>query len=180
MIQTPLPKAADDAARRSLSEFYGQYKGFGFVVPNLTGSQLALTLLTNINNHLDKNGYNEICLYVGQRELPIVTPNCAMYDIFDLRDYESPVVAVDPIIWSHMNYFFSGEKYLYVYDPILFKYIPPAEVNKMKSSNTKIFTRSKDHAIYLRKQFGFTLLPKFVPDCNIEIIKEILNVGTKS
>jgi hypothetical protein len=170
-----LPKKAIEASKSDLSYLYSQYNGFGFVVPHMAGSQMLLSLINNINNYLVDHPYNEIALYYINKEKPIINPNCSMFNIFEIRDSKDPMIAIDPISWAQMNYFYSKKKLYYIYDILLLKYIPPIEIEKMKKSDTIFFTRSKEHSNFIKTNFGLNTINKYVYDFDMNIIKEIVN-----
>jgi hypothetical protein len=168
------PTAALKAAESNLNDLYTKYSGVGIVCYSLCQSQMSYVLLQNINAYAAKNPYFEICLYNLQKELPILVPHCAIYQAHDLNTHEGPLVAADPNSFFAAQIASAAKLYYYVYDVALLKYISSTDLEKIRTSGAKFFTRSKDHIKFLKKNFQIDTIDTVVPDWDIDAIRTIV------
>jgi hypothetical protein len=173
-MNTNFPEAGIKAAQSNLLSLYTKYKNFAFVVPYLSGSQMMLSMLDNINQYLVKQSYDEITIYSCTKDFPIIIPHCALFNMIDVRDHMGPLICVEPIGWQTMISYYDGPKYYYIYDAALFRFIPPPQLEQMRKHPTKYFTRSKEHRKFLKKNFNLDTIESVVPDFEMDKIKEIV------
>ena len=162
-------------ARTDLSALYTSYKGMAFVSPYLSASQTALEMIIKMNDYVQNDPYHEVCLYSGSKDSPILMPNSAVFNSLDIRDHEGPLIAIDPHSWIIATTFHTGQNYYYIYDPLLLKYIPKSDLDRMVKSDTVFFTRSDAHGKFLKKNFNLDTIKVRVPNFDMDIIKEIVN-----
>lgn len=162
-------------AQGTLNHLYTPYSGMGFIVPYLSGSQTALSLIQNVNEFMESDPYFEISIYSASKDLPIMVPNCAVYNPLDVRDNEGPLIAVEPMGCQALVTMYHGPKYYYAYNPLLLLYIPKPELERIVQAGVKFFTRSDAHAKFLKKNLNLDTISIRVPDFDITIIKEIVN-----
>ena len=148
-------------------------KSIAFSVSTLAGSEFAFILLNKVNTFLYSNPYDEICFYDSQRELPIMTPRCAVYHTIDLAYFTGTVIATDIPSWQSGLSAVHKTKYIYVYD--LFKFEVPTElISKINASEAKIITRNKEYADRLKALGYLNVLDVYMEDIDIAKFIELI------
>lgn len=140
-----------------MNKLYTSYKGFSFVTPSLSASQLAWDMIYKTNGFLEKHPYIEISFFVAYQDLPIITPQSAIYQLTDLTSSNDILIATDPYSWHMIQPVLAKAKYYYIYDMMLLKYVPPIELQQMKNSKTIFIARSKDHREFINKNLPMSV-----------------------
>jgi hypothetical protein len=170
-----LPQQSIEVARNQLLN-YSNLNSLCFVSSFVTGSELSFYLLKEINSHIEKFPYYEVCLYALNKELPVLHAQCAIFSSIELSSCNKVLFALDVPSWQASLISPSQHKYLILYDVKMLEKISPELINKINESRYVVITRSKKYADFLKKM-GFTnIIDKYLPEFSLDSIrKDILN-----
>jgi len=175
MDTSPFPKETLEAAKFSIHDTLPQNPSFAFVGQHFANSQLAYTLIYNLNTFLYVNPQYSIYLYDLHHKRPIIVPQTSLFNASTLVDHIGQLVVLDP--WSRIaaNAALIKQVYYYVYDPVVFNYISPQDITILKN-NTLFFTRTSDYRKLLKDKWAIETSEILVPDCEIDLIIKILGI----
>jgi len=169
-----LPESSARIAKEHLLK-YSHLSSLAFVTSFVTGSELSLFLLKGVNSAIHNDPYHEICVYSLNKELAIVTPDCAIFPSIELATCDKIIVALDVPSWQSSLVAPSRYKYLYLYDIKMVEHVVPELINKINDSDYRVIARNKKHAEYLKKRGFRNIIDKCVPEFSIQALKDIIN-----
>jgi hypothetical protein len=168
-----LPEAAVNRADKILFNSYQKNKSLAILFHSLMGGELPLFAIDSVNKYLKVHSYDEICLYSMNKDLPVLCPNCAVYNTTEIFNFTGHILATDIPSWQVSLNSPSKNKCLYIYDIMRLNNIPKELVDSINKSKVKIFTRTAEHVNYLRK-LGFNVEDKTIKYFDIGEICKIL------
>lgn len=172
-MHSNLPKAAQESAKFSVRKTLSRNSSFGLILSRINTTQLSFMMINQINDYLNKNSDLDIQLYTNQNEIPIEIPLTGLFNYSELMHHSGPIIACDPGAVKKLPIVNEGRYYYYVYDPRSLDFEKGEFFEFLKNSGVSLIVRNKDHAKIL-KMLDVPILSKYVPDCNIELLREIV------
>lgn len=169
-----LPKEALLQAERSIDFIYGDIPKIGFVTPSVGNSQLGYTLLTKINNFLERSLDTSISIYTFVDEMPIISPLTSIFNILEMRNHCGHLIALDLNTLNLAKIAPRSRVIFYIYDPLLLSLVSKEMVDNILSKDIICISRNRGHRELLKNNFGINTINQLVPNFEIDILKGII------
>lgn len=161
-----------DPHKYFLLDQFNTNPAIAFVIDRPSGTQKIFTLFNEINSHLNVESKTEFSVYTIHREVPVILPHFALYHAGELNDFNGHLIATDLRSLSYTLDTDRPIKYFYLYDIHPLLQLSPPQIQYLKNTNVKMFTRNDMYYKTLVNR-GFSLLSQTVDDFNI---KQIINI----
>lgn len=172
-----LPDSILDKCRKPIKETYTKYTGdgFAFVLSRLSQTQIAYQLFEQLSTFHTKNPYDEIIFYSLNNELPIAKVSTSIFPATSLNEHIGAVIATCPMTWNLVNAAYADiQRYFYVFDPLLFKFLNPALISQIAESNFVFILRTKEHRSILSQFPSEKISDIYIPHAELNLFKEII------
>ena len=148
----------------------------GFVVDSLLSSQLAYTMVYNMNDWLDKHYEVSFALFYQEQWLPSLWPACSQYHLSEAVAFDGSLVATSLSTAFSIKNATRAKRFFYIQDLYHLRPHTDGKVweSVMNDRDIRKFTRSVDHHDELEKS-GYDIEHNVVPSFEIEKILEITN-----
>lgn len=166
-----LPDAALTAAANLPTKYYTPYLGAGVLVSGLNGSQLALELLSGLQEKNDP--YFGWHIFELHQVIPLVPCKTGVYSTLDLSSYTGPLITTCPASTLQSRIALGAKVVYYVYDPVILKYIEPQLLETIKNIPVAFIARNKEH-VGLLKQLGIEC-HSCVPNFDFNRLEDIIS-----
>ena len=149
----------------------------GFLVENVSSSQLSFNLIKNINNHLQDNN-DDFVVFFENSTASVLSPNFSLMSVNEIWSFEGSLIATNVSTAISMRKCFAPKnKLFYVWDLEWtrqhgkdFEFI----VQAFTDPNIKLIARSEEHAKAI-KNYCNRDVENIVNDFNLEKIVRIIN-----
>lgn len=148
----------------------------GFILEHLGPAQLPYQLIRSINSYYEQKDDTDIILFYRNCLPFVVTPNCAVMNLFEAFRYGANLVATDLNSASRILDYFCDGRYFYVWDLEWTKANRPYEqlADIYQNSKLKLIARSQQHFDIIQTTWGITPVG-IVNDCNIKEFLGLIN-----
>lgn len=172
-MQSTLPLTAIKSAQFSVRDTLSRNDSFGVILSRMNTTQLSFMMINEINQYMSDNYDLDVQIYSSQNEIPIIPPLTGLFNHSELMHHTGPIIACDPTAVTKLPIVNEGQYYYYAYDPLLLNFVDKSFFEFFWSLDIKIIARNKEHAEIL-KSLNKEIIPRYVPDCNIKILREIV------
>ena len=150
-------------------------KQIGFIVEDLTSSQLSFNLIKNLNDFLEDSDVDCVVFFENAGS-PVVNPNFSIMSINEIWNFDGDLIATSMSTALRLSKTFSpNRKFYYVWDlewlhnPVNFGTV----MEIMRDDRLKIIARSKSHADVI-ENFSNKEVVGIVEDWNTEQLLELV------
>ena len=152
-------------------------KQIGFLVEEVSSSQLSFNLIKNINNYLEDNN-DDFVVFFENSTSSVLSPRFSLMSVNEIWSFEGSLIATSVSTAISMRKCFAPKnKLFYVWDLEWtresgrdFEFI----IQAFTDENTKLIARSKEHAKAI-ENYCNRKVKHIVNDFNIEKIVRITN-----
>jgi hypothetical protein len=152
-------------------------KQIGFIVEDLTSSQLSFNLIKNLNDFLEDSDVDCVVFFENAGS-PVVNPNFSIMSINEIWNFDGDLVATSMSTALRLSKTFSpNKKFYYVWDlewlrrhGKTFEY----NVQAFRQNNCQLISRSLEHSKAI-ENYCNKPVKYIVEDFNIKKIMEIIN-----
>ncbi len=146
----------------------------GFIVDDLSSSQINYCLVKNCNNFIENESSINIQLFFEDNFNPCVPPKFARFNVKDAFVFDGHLIATSLKTAKTLKTLYRPRKYFYINDlEYLRKNTDKKEWNEiLKDENIIKFARCND---YIQHLFPYKIHDKAIVDFHIPSILEIIN-----
>ena len=150
----------------------------GFILEHLGPAQLPYQLIRSVNSYFEQKDDADIILFYRNCAPFVVTPHCAVMNLYEAYRYDAHLIATDLNSASRILDYFTNDRYFYVWDLEWTKINKPYEqlAQVYQNPKLKLIARSQQHAEIIRTSWGINCIG-VVEDARIDKFLEIINGG---
>jgi hypothetical protein len=154
------------------------FRMVGFVLDNLSASQIAHLCVENTNKWLESNFGTNFSVFYEENSMPCIQPCFARFHAKDAMAFYGHLIATSFSTAFSIKDATRSKRYYYIND---LEWTRPwfrhnqDDIDKVLNNDEIVkFTRSNDHYKYLT-DMGINVIPNIVEDFDINKILEIIN-----